>query len=81
MFDPHAGPKDAIPVEFFGEPAGTFKSPALLALTRLAVHSFTFSQRSFAMAAGLAALDVMDRHGLVRREEQIGNQIGEASGP
>jgi KDO2-lipid IV(A) lauroyltransferase len=33
VFDQHAGPKDGIPVEFFGHPAGTFKSLALLALT------------------------------------------------
>ncbi len=33
VFDQHAGAKDGIPVEFFGRPAGTFKSLALLALT------------------------------------------------
>ena len=46
-------------------------------MQRSVVHSSTFSQGSFAMAAGLAALDVIDRHGLIRRAEQIGNQIGE----
>jgi KDO2-lipid IV(A) lauroyltransferase len=31
-FDQHAGPPDGIPVEFFGEPAWTFKSLAIIAL-------------------------------------------------
>jgi phosphopantetheine--protein transferase-like protein len=33
VFDQHAGPGDGITVDFFGHPAGTFKSVALLALT------------------------------------------------
>jgi len=32
VFDQHAGKPDGIPVEFFGHPAGTFKSVALIAL-------------------------------------------------
>jgi KDO2-lipid IV(A) lauroyltransferase len=32
VFDQHAGGNDGIPVEFFGQPAGTFKSLAILAL-------------------------------------------------
>ncbi len=32
IFDQHAGAPDGIPVDFFGHPAGTFKSLALLAL-------------------------------------------------
>ena len=32
-FDQHAGRKDAVTVDFFGHPAGTFKSVAILALT------------------------------------------------
>jgi len=46
-------------------------------MQRSVVHSSTFSQGSFAMAAGLAALDVLDRHHLVQRAGIIGNQIGE----
>ena len=46
-------------------------------MQRSVVHSSTFSQGSFAMAAGLAALDVIDRHGLVKRAEKMGNLIGE----
>ena len=33
VFDQHAGRRDGIPAEFFGHPAGTFKSLALIALT------------------------------------------------
>src|SRR6185436_17955334 len=46
-------------------------------MQRSVVHSSTFSQGSFAMAAGLAALDVIDRQNLVKRAEQCGNIIGE----
>jgi ornithine--oxo-acid transaminase len=41
------------------------------------VHSSTFSQGSFAMVAGLAALDVLDRYKLISRAEQMGNLLGE----
>src|SRR5262249_17322593 len=44
---------------------------------RSVVHSSTFSQGSLAMVAGLAALDVIDRYGLLRNAEQMGNLIGE----
>lgn len=47
-------------------------------MQRSVVHSSTFSQGSFAMVAGLAALDVIDRHRLVQRAETYGNRIGEA---
>jgi ornithine--oxo-acid transaminase len=46
-------------------------------MNRSVVHSSTFSQGSFAMAAGLAALDVLDREKLVQRAEKMGNLIGE----
>lgn len=46
-------------------------------MQRSVVHSSTFSQGSFAMAAGLAALDVLDRHQLIQRAERMGNLLGE----
>jgi ornithine--oxo-acid transaminase len=46
-------------------------------MNRSVVHSSTFSQGSFAMAAGLAALDVLDRENLIQRAEKMGNLIGE----
>jgi ornithine--oxo-acid transaminase len=45
-------------------------------MQRSVVHSSTFSQGSFAMAAGLAALDVLERHKLVARAGQLGDMIG-----
>ena len=42
-------------------------------MQRSVVHSSTFSQGSFAMVAGLAALDVLDRYKLIQRAEQMGN--------
>ena len=42
-------------------------------MQRSVVHSSTFSQGSFAMVAGLAALDVIEREGLVKRAELYGN--------
>jgi ornithine--oxo-acid transaminase len=46
-------------------------------MQRSVVHSSTFSQGSFAMAAGLAALDVLDRQQLILNAERMGNRIGE----
>jgi ornithine--oxo-acid transaminase len=46
-------------------------------MNRSVVHSSTFSQGSFAMVAGLAALDVLDRHQLVSRAEKMGHLLAE----
>ncbi|MBX3734786.1 MAG: aspartate aminotransferase family protein [Verrucomicrobiae bacterium] len=46
-------------------------------MQRSVVHSSTFSQGNFAMAAGLAALDVLDRHQLMANAERMGNLLGE----
>ena len=46
-------------------------------MNRSVVHSSTFSQGSFAMVAGLAALDVLDRHQLVQRAEKMGQLLAE----
>ncbi len=46
-------------------------------MQRSVVHSSTFSQGSFAMAAGLASLDVIDRHDLITKARDLGNRIGE----
>lgn len=46
-------------------------------MNRSVVHSSTFSQGSFAMAAGLATLDVIDRYDLISNARDIGNRIGE----
>jgi ornithine--oxo-acid transaminase len=45
-------------------------------MQRSVVHSSTFSQGSFAMAAGLAALDVLDRHHLMANAARMGDFIG-----
>jgi ornithine--oxo-acid transaminase len=44
-------------------------------MNRSVVHSSTFSQGSFAMVAGLAALDVLDRYDLIRRAEVTGQML------
>jgi ornithine--oxo-acid transaminase len=44
-------------------------------MNRSVVHSSTFSQGSFAMVAGLAALDVLDRHQLIPHAEQMGSLL------
>ncbi|HEX9047651.1 MAG TPA: aspartate aminotransferase family protein [Verrucomicrobiae bacterium] len=46
-------------------------------MQRSVVHSSTFSQGSFAMAAGLAALDVLDRENLMANAARMGDLIGE----
>lgn len=45
-------------------------------MQRSVVHSSTFSQGSMAMAAGLAALDVLDRHQLIANAARMGDFIG-----
>lgn len=45
-------------------------------MQRSVVHSSTFSQGSFAMAAGLAALDVLDRHQLIANAARLGDIFG-----
>jgi ornithine--oxo-acid transaminase len=47
-------------------------------MQRSVVHSSTFSQGSFAMAAGLAALDVIDRYDLVAKAQTLGDCLGRA---
>jgi len=46
-------------------------------MQRSVVHSSTFSQGSFAMAAGLAALDVLDRENLIANAAKMGDLIGQ----
>jgi ornithine--oxo-acid transaminase len=46
-------------------------------MNRSVVHSSTFSQGSFAMAAGLAALDVLDREQLIPHAEKMGRLLTE----
>ncbi|HTQ50358.1 MAG TPA: aspartate aminotransferase family protein [Candidatus Acidoferrales bacterium] len=45
-------------------------------MQRSVVHSSTFSQGSFAMAAGLAALDVLDRYQLITHAARLGDVFG-----
>ena len=45
-------------------------------MQRSVVHSSTFSQGSFAMAAGLAALDVLDRYQLIAHAARLGDVFG-----
>jgi ornithine--oxo-acid transaminase len=45
-------------------------------MQRSVVHSSTFSQGSFAMVAGLAALDVIDREHLIANAAKMGDLIG-----
>lgn len=46
-------------------------------MQRSVVHSSTFSQGGFAMAAGLAALDVIDRENLMANAARMGDLIGQ----
>jgi ornithine--oxo-acid transaminase len=47
-------------------------------MQRSVVHSSTFSQGSFAMAAGLAVLDVLDRENLMANAASMGEMLGRA---
>src|SRR4030095_9311721 len=44
-------------------------------MNRSVVHSSTFSQGSFAMVAGVGALDVLDRPQLIQRAEKMGRLL------
>ncbi|HSY20020.1 MAG TPA: aspartate aminotransferase family protein [Candidatus Acidoferrales bacterium] len=46
-------------------------------MQRSVVHSSTFSQGSFAMVAGLAALDIIDRESLIANAAKMGDLIGQ----
>lgn len=46
-------------------------------MQRSVVHSSTFSQGGMAMAAGLAALDTLDREGLIQNAARMGDLIGQ----
>jgi ornithine--oxo-acid transaminase len=46
-------------------------------MNRSVVHSSTFSQGSFAMVAGLAALDILDRHRLIERADAMGHLLAQ----
>jgi len=46
-------------------------------MNRSVVHSSTFSQGSLAMVAGLAALDVLDRHQLILQAEKMGRLLAD----
>jgi len=46
-------------------------------MQRSVVHSSTFSQGNFAMAAGLAALDTLDREGLIQNAARLGDLLGQ----
>jgi ornithine--oxo-acid transaminase len=46
-------------------------------MNRSVVHSSTFSQGSLTMVAGLAALDVLDRHKLIQNAEKMGGLLME----
>jgi ornithine--oxo-acid transaminase len=46
-------------------------------MNRSVVHSSTFSQGSFAMAAGLAALDVLDRYRLIDNASEMGKLLAD----
>jgi ornithine--oxo-acid transaminase len=45
-------------------------------MQRSVVHSSTFSQGGMAMAAGLAALDTLDREGLIQNAARMGDLLG-----
>jgi ornithine--oxo-acid transaminase len=47
-------------------------------MQRSVVHSSTFSQGSLAMVAGLAALDVLERHQLIQNAARMGDLIGQS---
>ena len=79
-FDQHAGPPDGIAVDFFGEPAWTFKSLAIIALATGAPVVPASSWRApdgrhvLRFEAPLAAIDCADATEAIRRNTRAYNE-------
>jgi KDO2-lipid IV(A) lauroyltransferase len=79
-FDQHAGPPDGIAVDFFGEPAWTFKSLAIIALATGApvVPASSWRERDgrhvLRFEAPLAPIDCADAGEAIRRNTRAYNE-------